>query len=55
MTPEWEAEHADLHGYAEMRPELDARFEERSSSGVRTWSTARRCLGLGFRYVGVPR
>ena len=29
MTPDWEEEHAGLHGYAVMRPELDARFEER--------------------------
>ncbi|HEX2433644.1 MAG TPA: class I SAM-dependent methyltransferase, partial [Gaiellaceae bacterium] len=29
MTPEWEEEHAGLHGYEAMRTELDERFEER--------------------------
>jgi SAM-dependent methyltransferase len=55
MTREWEEEHEGLHGYAVMRPELDARFDERFFE----WRTypvdGEDVLGLGFRYVGVPR
>jgi SAM-dependent methyltransferase len=29
LEEDWEAEHADLHGYEAMRRELDRRFEER--------------------------
>jgi SAM-dependent methyltransferase len=55
MTPEWEAEHADLYGYAEMRPELDARFEERFFEWRPYPVDGEEVPGLGFRYVGVPR
>jgi SAM-dependent methyltransferase len=55
MTPEWEKEHAGLHGYAQMRPELDARFEERFFE-LRPYPVdGEEIPGLGFRYVGVPR
>jgi SAM-dependent methyltransferase len=55
MTPEWEEEHADLHGYAEMRPELDARFEELFFEWRPYPVDGEEVPGLGFRYVGVPR
>jgi SAM-dependent methyltransferase len=55
MTPEWEEEHADLHGYAQMRPELDARFEERFFEWRPYPVDGEEVPGLGFRYVGVPR
>jgi ubiquinone/menaquinone biosynthesis C-methylase UbiE len=55
MTPEWEEEHAGLHGYGTMRAELDARFAERFFE----WRTypvdGEEVPGLGFRYVGVSR
>ena len=55
MTPEWEEEHAGLHGYAQMRPELDARFEERFFEWRPYPVDGEDVPGLGFRYVGVPR
>jgi SAM-dependent methyltransferase len=55
MTPEWEEEHAGLHGYAVMRPELDARFEERFFDWRPYPVDDEEVPGLGFRYVGVPR
>jgi SAM-dependent methyltransferase len=54
MTPEWEEEHAGLHGYATMRPELDARFEERFLEWRPYPVDGKDVPGLGFRYVGVP-
>jgi SAM-dependent methyltransferase len=55
MTPEWEAEHADLHGYATMRLELNARFEERFFEWRPYPVEGVDVPGLGFRYVGEPR
>jgi SAM-dependent methyltransferase len=55
MTPEWEEEHAGLHGYAQMRPELDARFEERFFEWRPYPVDGVDVPGLGFRYVGAPR
>jgi ubiquinone/menaquinone biosynthesis C-methylase UbiE len=55
MTPEWEEEHAGLHGYAVMRPELDARFEERFFEWRPYSVDGQEVPGLGFRYVGVTR
>lgn len=55
MTPEWEEEHAGLHGYAEMRPALDARFEERFFEWRPYPVEGAQVPGLGFRYVGKPR
>jgi SAM-dependent methyltransferase len=55
MTPEWEEEHAGLHGYAQMRPELDARFEERFFEWRPYPVDGVDVPGLGFRYVGLPR
>jgi SAM-dependent methyltransferase len=55
MTPEWEEEHAELHGYAVMRPELDARFEEHLFEWRPYPVDGEEVPGLGFRYVGVPR
>jgi SAM-dependent methyltransferase len=64
----WEADHADLHGYAAMRKELDRRFTERFFSwrpylygelaGVeeeqeRALIEAGAIQAMGFRYVGV--
>jgi SAM-dependent methyltransferase len=54
MTPEWEEEHEGLHGYAVMRPELDARFEERFFEWRPYPANGEDVPGLGFRYVGVP-
>jgi SAM-dependent methyltransferase len=54
MTPDWEEEHAGLHGYAVMRPELDARFEERFFEWRPYPANGEDVPGLGFRYVGVP-
>jgi SAM-dependent methyltransferase len=54
MTPEWEQEHAGLHGYAEMRPALDARFEERLFEWRPYPVDGEDVPGLGFRYVGLP-
>jgi SAM-dependent methyltransferase len=55
MTPEWEEEHADLHGYAQLRPELDARFEERFFEWRPYPVDEEEIPGLGFRYVGIPK
>ena len=55
MTPEWEEEHAGLHGYAVMRPELDARFDERLFEWRPYSVDGKEVPGLGFRYVGEPR
>jgi len=55
MTPEWEEEHAGLHGYAQMRPELDARFEERFFEWRPYPVDGEDVPGLGFRYAGEPR
>jgi SAM-dependent methyltransferase len=55
MTPEWEEEHAGLHGYAAMRVELDERFEERFFEWRPYPVDGEEVPGLGFRYVGVPR
>ncbi len=54
MTPEWKEEHAGLHGYADMRPELDARFEERFFEWRPYPADGEDVPGLGFRYVGLP-
>jgi SAM-dependent methyltransferase len=55
MTPEWEKEHAGLHGYGAMRAELDARFEEQFFEWRPYPVDGVDVPGLGFRYVGVPR
>jgi SAM-dependent methyltransferase len=55
MTPEWEEEHEGLHGYDVMRPELDARFEERFFEWRPYPVDGEQVPGLGFRYVGTPR
>jgi SAM-dependent methyltransferase len=55
MTPEWEEEHAGLHGYGAMRAELDARFEERLFEWRPYPVDGEDVPGLGFRYVGVSR
>ena len=55
MTPEWEEEHAGLHGYGAMRAELDARFEERFFEWRPYLVDGEDVPGLGFRYVGVSR
>jgi SAM-dependent methyltransferase len=55
MTPEWEEEHAGLHGYAAMRAELDARFEERFFEWRPYPVGGEEVPGLGFRYVGEAR
>jgi SAM-dependent methyltransferase len=55
MTPEWEEEHAGLHGYGAMRAELDARFEERFFEWRPYPVDGVDVPGLGFRYVGTPR
>jgi SAM-dependent methyltransferase len=55
MTPEWAEEHEGLHGYDVMRPELDARFEERFFEWRPYPVDGEDVPGLGFRYVGVPR
>jgi SAM-dependent methyltransferase len=54
MTPEWEEEHKGLHGYDVMRPELDARFEERLFEWRPYPVDGEDVPGLGFRYVGTP-
>ena len=67
----WEAEHAGLHGYAVMRPALDARFDERAFSWEpylhryldgAAGDTLERALieaaaiqATGYRYAGAPR
>jgi SAM-dependent methyltransferase len=55
MTPEWEEEHAGLHGYGAMRPALDARFEECFFEWRPYPVNGKDVPGLGFRYVGLPR
>jgi ubiquinone/menaquinone biosynthesis C-methylase UbiE len=55
MTPEWEEEHAALHGYGAMRAELDARFAERFFEWRPYPADGEEVPGLGFRYVGVPK
>lgn len=55
MTPEWEEEHAGLHGYAAMRTALDERFDERFFEWRPYPVDGEEVPGLGFRYVGVPR
>ena len=68
---DWEEEHRGLHGYDDLRRELDRRFLERSFSwepylyryleGVTTHARERRLIEagairpLGFRYVGEKR
>jgi len=64
---EWEADHADLHGYAAMRRELDLRFTERWFAWTpslylelgqaleeeeRTLIEAGSIKATGFQYVG---
>jgi SAM-dependent methyltransferase len=64
---EWEADHADLHGYAAMRRELDVRFTERWFAwtpslylelGTALEQEERRLIeagsiaATGFQYVG---
>lgn len=71
LRAEWEAEHAGLHGYAVMRPALDARFDERAFSREpylhryldgAAGDTLERALieaaaiqAIGYRYAGAPR
>lgn len=55
MTPEWEEEHAGLHGYEAMRTELDKRFEERFFEWRPYRIDGEEVPGLGFRYVGVSK
>jgi SAM-dependent methyltransferase len=55
MTPEWEEEHAGLHGYGVMRFELDAHFEEHFFEWRPYSVDGEDVPGLGFRYVGVAR
>jgi SAM-dependent methyltransferase len=67
---DWEADHDDLHGYAEMRKELERHFTEQFFSwmpylhgelaGVdadeeRALIEAGAIQAMGFRYVGEPR
>jgi SAM-dependent methyltransferase len=68
---EWEDDHAELHGYAAMRPELDRRFSERffawmpylygelagtvSAADERALIDAGAIQATGFRYVGERR
>jgi SAM-dependent methyltransferase len=54
MTPEWEEEHAGLHGYGAMRFEFDARFEEHFFDWRPYSVDGEDVPGLGFRYVGLP-
>jgi SAM-dependent methyltransferase len=65
---DWNADHADLHGYAEMRAELDRRFKERFFAWTpylygelggpeiereeRALIEAGKIKALGFYYVG---
>jgi SAM-dependent methyltransferase len=69
LEEDWEAEHEGLHGYAAMRRELDARFEERYFAwraylyrylgGPATQELEQALIdsgainALGFRYAGV--
>jgi SAM-dependent methyltransferase len=67
---EWEADHADLHGYEAMRKELDRRFTERfftwrpylygeltavDEEEERALIEAGAIEAMGFRYVGEVR
>jgi ubiquinone/menaquinone biosynthesis C-methylase UbiE len=53
MTPEWEEEHAGLHGYGVMRAQLDVRFEERFFEWRPYPVDGKEVPALGFRYVGL--
>jgi SAM-dependent methyltransferase len=69
--PDWYDEHEGLHGYAALRRELDARFEERlfewrpylyrydeielEEDEERRLIESGAIAALGFRYAGVPR
>ena len=55
MTPEWEEEHAGLHGYGTLRRELDECFVERFFEWRPYPVAGEEVPGLGFRYVGVRR
>jgi SAM-dependent methyltransferase len=71
LRAEWEEEHLGVHGYAALRREVDARFEERAFEwspflyrqlgGPATEVLERELIAageleaLGFRYAGVPR
>jgi SAM-dependent methyltransferase len=71
LRAEWEEEHLGVHGYAALRREVDARFEEsafewspflyRLLGGPATEVLERELIAageleaLGFRYAGVPR
>jgi SAM-dependent methyltransferase len=55
MTPEWEEEHAGLHGYETLRRELDACFETRFFEWRPYPVDGEQVPGLGFRYVGAAR
>jgi len=55
MTPEWEEEHAGLHGYDAMRSALDRRFQEELFEWRPYPVDGDEVPGLGFRYVGVAR
>ena len=71
LRAEWEAEHEGFHGYATLRPALDARFEERAFSWEphlhryldgavgdaleRTLIEAGAIQAIGYRYAGTPR
>jgi ubiquinone/menaquinone biosynthesis C-methylase UbiE len=55
MTPEWEEEHAGLHGYGVMRAQLDVRFEERFFCWRPYSVDGEEIPSLGFRYVGAAR
>lgn len=68
---EWQEEHVGLHGYLDMRAELDARFEERlflwtpylhrllagevSARLEEQLIESRAIQPTGFRYLGIPR
>jgi SAM-dependent methyltransferase len=68
---EWQEEHVGLHGYTDMRHELDARFDEvlfawtpylyrlldgEVSAALEEQLIASSAIqATGFRYVGIPR
>jgi SAM-dependent methyltransferase len=68
---DWQEEHVGLHGYTDMRAELDARFEERlflwtpylhrlldgevSAQLEEQLIASGGIRATGFRYVGIPR
>jgi SAM-dependent methyltransferase len=68
---EWQEEHVGLHGYVDMRTELDARFDERlfvwtpylhrllegevSAALEEQLMQSGAIQATGFRYVGIPR